>query len=128
MELSWLLILKITVSLAGVLMAIGMFSELSWSVKLKVAAVLLVGVILIGLLAPLRKPVESVGVVSLPAFGGKIVLAGLAVLAGLIDYFISQPYGREIGILAVPSGLAIWAVRYGNMAELMRLNPSRLRQ
>jgi hypothetical protein len=123
-ELSWLLIFKIGVSLAGVLAGIGMFSELSWAVKLKLTATLLVGIILIGLLAPLGTPVEPFGAVSVPAFGGAITLAGLAVLAGFIGYFLSWPNGREIGILAVPAGLAIWAVRCGNMAELVQLNPT----
>jgi hypothetical protein len=125
MELSWLLVFKIGASLAGVIAGIGMFSELPWSAKLKVTATLLAGIILIGLLAwPLAAPVEPFGVVSVPAFGGAVTLAGLAVLAGFIGYFLSRPYGREIGILAVPSGLAIWAVRCGNMAELMWLNPT----
>jgi hypothetical protein len=56
------------------------------------------------------------------SFGGAITLALLAFLAGFIAYFLSWPYGREIGILAAPSGLAIWAVRCGNMANLMRIN------
>jgi len=58
------------------------------------------------------------------SFGGAIILAVLAFSAGFIGYFISWPHGREIGILAVPSGLAIWAVRCGNMADLMRVNPT----
>lgn len=124
MELSWLLVFKIGASLAGILAGIGMFSELSWPVKLKVTATLLVGIILIGFLAPLGTSVEPFGVISVPAFGGAVTLAGLAVLAGFIGYFLSWPYGREIGILAVPAGLAIWAVRSGNMAELMRLTPT----
>ncbi|MGA1979203.1 MAG: hypothetical protein ABSG99_01375 [Sedimentisphaerales bacterium] len=125
MELSWLLVFKIVASLAGVLIGIGMFSELSWATKLKVTAALLLGIILIGFWAwPLAAPVEPFGVVSVPAFGGAIALAGLAVLAGFIGYFLSWPHGREIGILAVPAGLAIWAVRCGNMAERMRLAPT----
>lgn len=124
MEISWLLVFKIGASLAGVLAGIGMFSELPWPVKLKVTATLLVGIILIGFLAPLGTPVEPFGVISVPTFGGAVTLAGLAVLAGFIGYFLSWPYGREIGILAAPAGLAIWAVRGGNMAELMRLAPT----
>ncbi len=131
MELSWLLIFKIGVSLAGVMVGMGMLSELSWSAKLKVTASLLLGIILIGLLAPLWTPValrtpqgEPFGVTSVPSFGGAIALMGLAVLAGFIGYFLAWPYGREIGILAVPAGLAIRAVRCGNMAELMQLNPT----
>jgi hypothetical protein len=124
MEISWLLVFKIGASLAGVLAGIGMFSELPWPVKLKVTATLLVGIILMGFLAPLGTPVEPFGVISVPALGGAVTLAGLAVLAGFIGYFLSWPNGREIGILAVPAGLAIWAVRGGNMAELMRLAPT----
>jgi hypothetical protein len=123
MELSWLLVFKIGASLAGVIVGIGMFSELSWPVKLKITTTLLLGIILIGLLGwPLVVPIEPFGVVSVPALHGAVTLLGLAVLVGFIGYFISKPLGREIGILAVPVGLAIWAVRCGNMAELMRLN------
>ncbi len=101
--------------------------ELSWLMKLRIAAAVAVGVVLIGILAwPLAAPAESFGAVLSDnlSFGGAIILAVLAFSAGFIGYFISWPHGREIGILAVPSGLAIWAVRCGNMADLMRVNPS----
>jgi hypothetical protein len=49
-------------------------------------------------------------------------------LAGFIAYFLSWPYGREIGILAAPSGLAIWAVRRGTMAGLMQRTAAAQRQ
>ena len=100
--------------------------ELSWLMRLRIAASVATGAILIGILAPLGTPPEPFGAVSLTAgtigFGGTITLAALAVLAGFIAYFLSWPYGREIGILAAPSGLAIWAVRCGSMTSLMRLN------
>ncbi len=101
--------------------------ELSWLMKLRIAAAVAVGVVLIGILAwPLAAPAESFGAVLSDnlSFGGAIILAVLAFSAGFIGYFISWPHGREIGILAVPSGLAIWAVRCGNMADLMRVNPT----
>ncbi len=124
MELSWLLVFKIGASLAGVIAGMGMFSGIAWPVKLKVVAALLVGIILIGFLAPLGPAAEPFGVISVPAFGGAAVLIGLAVLTGFISYFISWPNGRDIGILAVPAGLAVWAVRGGNMEELTRLAPT----
>lgn len=103
--------------------------ELSWLMRLRIAASVATGAILIGILAwPLAAPPEPFGAVSLTAgtisFGGTITLAALAVLAGFIAYFLSWPYGREIGILAAPSGLAIWAVRCGSMTSLVRLNPT----
>ncbi len=101
--------------------------ELSWPMRLRIAAVVATGVILIGILAwPLaapRDPFDAVRAGSI-SFGGKVILVILSFLAGFIAYFISWPYGREIGILAAPSGLAVWAGRSGSMANLMQLNPT----
>ena len=103
--------------------------ELSWLMRLRIAASVATGAILIGILAwPLAAPPEPFGAVSLTAgtisFSGTITFGVLAFLAGFIAYFLSWPYGREIGILAAPSGLAIWAVRCGSMTSLVRLNPT----
>jgi len=97
--------------------------------RLRITAAVATGAILIGILAwPLAAPPEPFGAVSLTAgtigFGAAITFGVLAFLAGFIAYFLSWPYGREIGILAAPSGLAIWAVCCGSMASLMRLNPT----
>jgi len=103
--------------------------ELSWLMKLRIAAAAATGAILIGFLGrPLAAPPEPFGVVSLVggiiSLSDAITLAFLAFLAGFTAYFLSWPYGREIGILAAPSGLAVWAVRCGNMAWLMQANPT----
>ncbi len=91
--------------------------ELSWLMKMRIAAAAGVGVVLIYMVArPLAASSEAVG--------GRAALVALAFLAGVIGYFVSWPYGREIGILAVPSGLAVWAVRSGSMATLIQLNPT----
>jgi len=95
--------------------------------RLRIAAAVAVGVILIGILAwPLAAPAEPFGAVFAGTItrAGAISLALLAVFAGFIAYFLSWPYGREIGILAVPSGLAVWAVRTGSMADLIMHNPT----
>jgi len=101
--------------------------ELSGLMKLRIAAAIVTGVVLIGILAwPLAASTEPLSAVRAGdiSLGGAIILVVLAFLAGLIAYFVSWPYGREIGILAVPSGLAIWAVRSSNMAALLQLNPA----
>ncbi len=103
--------------------------ELSWLMKLRIAAAVATGVVLIGILAwPLAAPPEPAGAASLHtgtiSLGDAITLVTLAFLVGLIAYFLSWPYGREIAILAVPSGLAVWAVRSGSMAGLMQINPT----
>src|SRR4030042_124496 len=97
--------------------------ELSWPMKLRIAAAAAIGALLIGILAwPMAEPFSGV-----EAMGSRdaAVLVVLAFVAGFIGYFVSWPFGREIGILAVPCGLAIWAVRSGSMTGLMQLNPTR---
>ena len=101
--------------------------ELSLVMRLRIAAAVAAGVVLIGILAwPLTASSEPLSAVRASdiSSGGAITLVVLAFLTGLIAYFVSWPYGREIGILAVPSGLAVWAVRSGSMTTLMQLNPT----
>ncbi len=101
--------------------------ELSWPIKLRIAAAAAPGVVLIGILAwPMAVPSEPFGAVRASdlSLGGAIILVILACLAGFIAYFVSWPYGREIGILAAPAGLAVWAVRSGSMTTLIQLNPT----
>ena len=52
------------------------------------------------------------------------ILPLLAFLASLLGYFISWPYGRQIGVLAAPAGLAIIALRSPNMASAIQQNPA----
>lgn len=99
--------------------------ELSWLMKLRIAGAVATGVILIGILGwPLAAPAEPFGTVSVTAGSvsivGAVILGALALFAGFIAYFLSHPYGREIGILAAPAGLTIWALRSGNMVSLIR--------
>lgn len=127
MELTWLLIFKVAAFLAAVLVVIGLFVRLPWLTRLRLTATLLVGIILIGILAwPLVAPSEPVGAVFFGTItrGNAIILAALAFLAGLTAYFLSWPYGREIGTLAAPAGLAVWALHSGSMAELVKLHPA----
>jgi hypothetical protein len=100
--------------------------ELSWINKLRIAAVALLGILVIGLWAwPLAAPPDPLSPVragDASAFG-TIVLLGLAFGVGCAGYFIAWPHGREIGILAVPFGLAVWAGRSGPMRVLTQAAP-----
>lgn len=96
--------------------------ELSWPMKLRIAAVAAVGA---GLIYGVARPLAGVSARSgAVGYDDAVLLVGLAFLAGLIGYFVSWPYGREIGILAAPAGLAVWAVRAGTMGSLFQLNPT----
>jgi hypothetical protein len=93
--------------------------------KFRICVAMGLGVVLIGILAwPLAAPLDPFGVVSVPAGAGSIVLVVLALFTGLSAYFAAWPFGREIGILAVPAGLAVWAIRSNNMANLIQTNPA----
>jgi len=92
--------------------------ELSWVNKLRIAAVAALGIVVIGILAwPLAAPEDPL----LPVRATNISLLGtmglliLAFALGFAGYFVAWPHGREIGILTVPFGLAIWAARSGPM-------------
>ena len=101
--------------------------ELSWLIKLRIGVVAALGAVLIGFLAwPLAAPSDPLGPMRFSDIspGGAIALVLLAFLVGFAAYFLSWPYGREIGILAAPVGLAVWAIRSGSMAQLMQLNPT----
>jgi hypothetical protein len=95
--------------------------ELSWINKLRITLVAAAGIVVIGILAwpmaaaqdPLA-PVRAAHV----GIGGTFVLVLLAFATGFAAYFIAWPHGREIGILAVPFGLAVWAGRSGPMRTL----------
>ncbi|UCG56150.1 MAG: hypothetical protein JSU70_14910 [Phycisphaerales bacterium] len=100
--------------------------ELSWRVKLRIAVTAALGVVLIGILAwPLAAPSDPLG----PAragnlgSGGFMALLLLAFSLGLAAYFLCWPHGREIAVLAVPSGLAVWAIRSGSVAAMVQQNP-----
>jgi hypothetical protein len=98
--------------------------ELSWSTKVRIAGSVAVGVLFVGFIGwPLVAPSEPGGAVLMVVGGGAATLLGLAFFCGFAAYFVSWPEGREIGILAVPSGLAVWALRSGNMAGLLQSNP-----
>ena len=95
--------------------------ELTWINKLRIAAVATLGIVVIGLLAwPLAAPADPLSPVrawSVSPFGTMTLLI-LAFGLGFAGYFIAWPHGREIGILAVPFGLIVWAGRSGPMRAL----------
>lgn len=105
--------------------------ELSWLMKLRIAAAIAVGVVLIGILAwPMVAPATPFDTVTFIQSGPVeivktvVIIALVAFFAGFLGCLVSWPYGREIGVLSAPAGLAVWAVRTGSMADLLRLIPA----
>jgi hypothetical protein len=99
--------------------------ELSWLMKLRIVAAAVIGVILVGIISwPSQNTPDPFGSLLFEEIGksGAVTLLIMAFLAGLISYFAAWPYGREIGVLAVPFGLCIWAWRAGSTGGLIQLN------
>ena len=99
--------------------------ELSWITKTKIGFVLAIGGLLLGLIAwPLVAPTDPLAPITLAGVQilGWLILPCLAFLAGFLGYFAGWPYGREVGILAVPAGLGILSMRGGIMRILMQSN------
>jgi hypothetical protein len=99
--------------------------ELSFFMKLRIAAAMCVGALLIGILCwPNVAPAEPFGIVkaaNLDATGvGRLII--LALFSGFIAYFLAWPYGKEMAVLAAPTGLAVWSIRSGDLAGLMQPN------
>ena len=86
-----------------------------------------VGVVLLGLGAwRFIEPSVPAGAITITAgdisvVDGAVCIA-LAFGAGFLAYFAAWPYGAEIGVLAAPAGLGLWALRSGDMTGLLRLN------
>ena len=100
--------------------------ELTWLMRLRIAAAGAVGAVLIGLLGwAMVSPCEPGSVVQATSIGstGALIMVLIAVVCGFIGYFVSWPYGREVRILAVPFGLGVWGLRTASMPSLMQLNP-----
>ena len=100
--------------------------ELSWLIKLRIAAVIAAGGLLIGFFGwSLAAPADPFMPVLLSSMnlGGAITLGIVAAGVGLLAYFLSWPYGRQISVLAVPAGLAVWALRCGTIGNIIQINP-----
>ncbi len=100
--------------------------ELTSIDKLRIAAVAALGMVVLGFLAwPLASPADPLAPVRAWNIGasGTLALLVLAFGLGFAGYFVAWPHGREIGILAVPFGLTIWAGRSGPMRVLTQACP-----
>ena len=101
--------------------------ELSIVMRLRIAAAMLTGAVILGFIAwPLASPADPFGPVTLfigqiSIFNG-IILVVLAYITGFAGYFAAYPCGRPLAPLAVPTGLAVWTFRSGNVEDLLRAN------
>jgi hypothetical protein len=99
--------------------------KLPWSIRARIAASAVIGILVVGLPA-VRLAWHDEPHTPFSAAGGAIdlfdavILAGLAVVAGLAAFLVSWPYGRQIGPLAVPCGLTVVAFKSGPMSAFLQ--------
>ncbi|MBW8015172.1 MAG: hypothetical protein FVQ82_03225 [Planctomycetes bacterium] len=101
--------------------------ELTLSMKIRIAAVCVVGMLIIGFGAfGLVRPDTPLDAISLSSVDigivDMIICAVAAFAAGAIAYVVAYPYGKQIGPLAAAVGLAVWTFRSGTMASLLQVN------
>lgn len=101
--------------------------DLSIVTRIKITAVIFLGVLVLGLpgwslLGP-ESPMQA-----FVFYGGNVGFAGyliaivIAFIVGFIACLFSAPYTRHIGITAVPFGMAVWSIWSGSLADLLRSN------
>jgi hypothetical protein len=102
--------------------------ELSWLIRFRIAVALAVGIVLLGILPLdlLRPPADGVlaifsGSISI---GDLVICAGLSFAAGFIASALCRPFGRQIGILAAPAGMAVWALKSDALATVFQRAPA----
>ncbi|MFA5422964.1 MAG: hypothetical protein WC374_03830 [Phycisphaerae bacterium] len=110
--------LKLAAALAGVLAILSIFPGPSWPIKIRILIVFLLGMVVLGVFAwPLVAPAEPFGIVSMPGFTPSLIIIVLAIAVGFAGYFVTWPYGTYMGVIAVPAGTVVWAVRSGQISN-----------
>ncbi|MDD5459643.1 MAG: hypothetical protein PHF37_09665 [Phycisphaerae bacterium] len=97
--------------------------------KLRIAAVLALGAGLIGFAAwPLiatPTPFDTVSAATETIEAADLAICvALGFAAGFIGYLLSWPFGKQVAVLAAPAGLAVWAFRSGNIANMTQQYPT----
>lgn len=101
--------------------------ELTFSMKIRIAAVCAVGILIIGfggfgLVRP-ETPLDAINLFSGDfSIFDVISCVALAFVTGIVAYLVAYPYGKQIGPLASAAGLATWTFRSGSMASLLQTN------
>lgn len=123
MDISLEWILKITLFVGLLYVALSLFN-VNWLMRLRIITALVIGVLVLGVLGwPLVRPADPLAPVTFLGGGvgpADLILAALlAFAAGALACLACYPFGKEIGLLAAPAGLAYWAVVGGSMRVLL---------
>jgi hypothetical protein len=102
--------------------------ELSWTMRFRILAALAIGIILLGLLPwNLVKPDANEVFAFLSgniSLSDVLICAALAFAAGFLASLVCTPFGSQIGIIAAPAGMAVWALRSAPLSMLFQEAPA----
>ena len=102
--------------------------ELSWLMRIRIIAAFAVGVLLVGLLpySLVRPPADGVFAILSGSINisDLLICAALAFAAGFIASAICTPFGAQIGILAAPAGMVVWAIKSADLSTLFQAAPA----
>jgi len=99
--------------------------ELNWPLRFRIAAAAAIGIVLFGILgwrfAGQAEPYQVVSLKNISVMS-VAVIAAMSILTGFVSFFIAWPYGKEIGVIAVPFGLAVWSIKSGSVANYIQIH------
>lgn len=132
MFFSFTLLAKILGFMIFLYLAAGLLVELEWKLSLRLVLALTIGSVIVGMLPwEFVSPEDPVNPVSLLTADINaltlIVLVLLSLAAVALTFFSCSPYSFEFASVTIPAGLAIWALKSGQMANLLQ-NFSELEQ
>lgn len=115
--------LKVAAFTAFLYILLSLFN-VHWLMRIRILGSMAVGAVLIGfLLWPKIAPIDPLGAVSLygKTFSATDIFLCLlaSFLAGAGGCLVAYPYGKTIGLLAVPTGLAVWTFQSGTVHSLL---------
>jgi hypothetical protein len=102
--------------------------ELTWLMRIRIAAALAIGIVLLGIVPAdlVRPPADGVfallsGTISASDL---LICAVLSLLAGFIASALCTPFGLRVGILAAPAGMAVWALKSDALSTVFQQTPA----
>jgi len=102
--------------------------ELTWLMRFRIVVALAVGIVLLGILPAdlVRPPADGVfaifaGSISI---GDLLICAVLSLIAGFLASAICTPFGLQVGILAAPAGMAVWALKSDALSAVFQQSPA----
>ncbi|HAL44794.1 MAG: hypothetical protein A2Y12_07670 [Planctomycetes bacterium GWF2_42_9] len=102
--------------------------ELSWISKTRIVLAFAIGAMLVGFLPWSRVEPANNGVFALLSnniTSTDLIICGLLSLAaGFVASAICTPYGFQIGVIAVPAGMSVWAYKSAAVSTLFQAVPA----